>query len=206
MDPVTGLFWPFSYLTNHSWWLTVLLCLAITPGMMFVVGIVGESRLLPIDPWHQYLSFLPGDLFLSWAVANMLVLAQNLPHEKHWYNSVWWHGIVLTVALGVAVMMTRMELLADPSAPYAFPARALRSPTKVFHNFLLYGGYGYLSVATFVALVAGKQFNTMLLCAIAPIVLWLACLFGERYSSDQTRQQRIENAHVESWKPIWEKR
>lgn len=78
-----GLLLGFGWLADHGIFGTLAICMAITPGMMFVLGLVGESRLLPWTANKQFLSFIPGDVFLGFAVAGMLVLAQRLPSGSY---------------------------------------------------------------------------------------------------------------------------
>lgn len=200
-----GLLPIFNLLAGRSYLDTLLICLTISPLMMIFVGLIGESRFIKLDPWHQFLSFFPGDLFLSWGVANGLFLSQRLTIKVSWYNNTLFHIGILLGAFFVAIMITRMELRADPDKPYAFPRRALTSPTKLYHNFALYGFYGYLATSTYVACIAGGMgWNT--LYAALPFGGWIILLLTEGKSTKLTREQRIKCAHVEDWSPIWKNR
>jgi hypothetical protein len=213
-----GLLPGFGWLADRGAFATVAICMAITPGTMFVLGLVGESRLLPWTADKQFLSFFPGDIFLGMAVAGMLVLAQRLPSGSYWYSSRTWHLLVLIGALVVAFLITRGEY----NDPNGYGHRAVLSPTKLYHNGVLYGLYGYVIVVVLAALVGGLLVNWswesfgLLVACLLPMLLWASCLvleqndaFLEKYAATngQTAQdvktRRVENAHVNDWEPIW---
>lgn len=200
-----GLLPGFGWIAGHGFVVTVLICWLITPGLMYVIGYVGESRLLPWTHDRQFLSFMPGDFFLGLMVAGLLVLSRHLPSERHVYNAWWFHLLVLIVTLVVAVVITRGEYR-DPNG---YGQRAVLSPTKLYHNIVLYGGYGYLIIVTLVAvlywLVANLSWPVLgivLLC-LFPGFIWAGFLVIEQRVSVETSQQRVREAHINNWSPLW---
>ena len=213
-----GLLPGFGWLSDHGLGQTVLICLAITPGMMFLLGGIGESRVLPIAADKQFLSFFPGDIFLGGAVAGMLVLAQKLPEGNFWYNERAFHALVLVATSGVAFMITRGE----HHDPNGYRHRAVLSPTKLYHNGMLYGLYGYVIVVLVFALVGGllvrwnwESFGLLVVCLL-PMLLWAACLvleqndafIGKFIAHDgqtvaEVKAERVTSAHTTEWRPIW---
>lgn len=201
-----GLLPGFGWIADHSFLWTLLICWALTPGMMFVIGLVGESRLIPWTPSYQFLSFLPGDFFLGGMAAGLLVLSRQLPAERHLYNNGWFHLVLLLGAAAVAVIITRGEY----NDPNGYGHRAVLSPTKLYHNLLLYGGYGYIIVATLVALVAWAvmqhemAFTGLLVLCLLPGLIWVGLLVVEQKVPENVKRDRVHNAHVNDWSPIWQ--
>lgn len=192
-----GLLPGFGWLAGHGLLQTMAFCLAITPGMMFVIGVIGESRILPVTPDKQFVSFVPGDLFLSMAAALLLWRASSLPAESRWYNSTTWHVIVLMAAIVVAIVMTWMEWKSG-----VYSTRAIFSPTKLYHNGILYGGYGYVIVTTLVALIFGAG-DRWWLSALLPGLIWVYLLAVDNTGLPKVKESRAAHAHDPNWKPIW---
>lgn len=193
-----GLLPGFGLIAGHDFWLTMVICLLITPVGHYLVGAIFETRLVPLSPTKQFLSFFPGDIFLGMMTAGLLVLAHRLPAESRWYNATWWHVVVLVSAIVVACALTWMEYKGG-----GYPPRAMWSPTKLYHNFILYGGYGYIIVTTLVAVVITVG-SWWLVLALLPGLIWLGCLVGDNVTSEETKQSRVHNAHVEHWYPFWQ--
>lgn len=212
-----GLLPGFGWLANlPSFWATLAVVWLITPVMMFVVGLVFEGRMLPISPRHQFLSFFPGDLFLGAMTAGLLTLARRLPDGHHWYNAWWWHVPVLVITCVVAFVITKGEY----SDPNGYGHRAVLSPTKLYHNGVLYGLYGYVVVVLLVAVTTMVVQSTswtlglLYLLTLVPGAVW-ACLlvleqndaFLERIvpgvSAEEVKKERMENAHQSDWRPLW---
>lgn len=207
------------WMAGHGLLATIIIVMAVTPGMMFVIGIIGESRWLPISPKRQFLSFFPGDIFLGMAVAGLLVNAGHLPDARAWYNSTPWHVVVLVGALAVAGGMTYGEYRASSVQGQGYAKRALLSPTKLYHNVVLYGGLGYVGFSTLVANTAGlvmdfsaDELGGFLICLI-PGAVWISFLLLEQNDrflrritgipGDLVKTTRVKNAHVANWRPIW---
>lgn len=194
-----GLLPGFGWIAGHGFAATLLICWLLTPGLMFLIGLVGESRVLPWKPTQQFLSFFPGDFFLGDMTAGLLVLARRLPAEKQWYNSGWFHLSVLLITLAVAIVMTWSELTSG-----ACPRRAIFSPTKLYHNILLYGGYGYVIVSTLLALLfSAETRGVALVVCLLPGLVWVALLVDDERARESLKQQRLRHAHIPDWRPIW---
>lgn len=195
-----GLFPGFGWIAGHELWVTLLICWFITPGMIFILGWIGESRMIPVSPNYQFISFIPGDFFLGAMAASILVLAQDLPSASNWYNSPWLHGAVVIAAVSVAVLLTRGEY----QDPNGYGRRGVLSPTKLYHNLVLYGGYGYVIITTLVAVVSASETRGWFLAGSLVFgVIWVSLLVLERRDSEKVKRQRVENAHVSNWSPIW---
>jgi hypothetical protein len=196
---------PFlGWMTDQSFLVTLLICWAITPGMMIVLAVIGESRWLPLGYHRQFLSFFPGDLFLGAGIAALLMAARELPEERRWFTAPIVQIIIFAGAFGVAYWLTRGELRTG-----VYPKMAILSPTKLYHNFALYGGYGYIAVATLVAVLAGSDWSnpnvrTWLIRALIFVSPWvLAVVFEGKIFGPEGMAQKARNAHVPDWVPIW---
>lgn len=194
-----GLLPGFSWTAGHGFWATLAICWCLTPIGHMLVGAIGESRFVPLDSWNgrQFWSFFPGDLFLGWTAALLLVLAQRLPSEPRWYNSTWWHAAVLLGCALVALVLTYGEWKSG-----AYPTRAILSPTKLYHNGVLYIGFGYVIVSTLVACLFGAPLQSVLL-ALVPGIFWVGMLAIDNTPSASDAAERARHAHVADWRPIW---
>lgn len=193
-----GLLPGLGWLAGHSFAWTLTLCLFITPVLHVLIGLVFEGRVVPLRPSRQFLSFFPGDVLLGIAVAGMLTQAQKIPGEPRWFNAWWWHVLVLLVALAIAAWMTRAE-----ARDGVYPRRAMLSPTKLYHNFALYGIYGYVAFVTFVAVVCAAWSWWLLLLVGLPLLLWVGLVVYDNLCSERVRRRRAAYAHVADWRPIW---
>lgn len=197
-----GLLGYANWLTGHGFLLTIFLCWLLTPGMMIVIAPLLESRWLPLGRYRQFRSFFPGDLFLGVSTAGLLVLAQTLPPVPRWYNSGVWHWSVQIAAIAVALVLTWSEYKAG-----AYPLRAILSPTKLYHNFLLYGGYGYVALTTLVAVLFGSDwtwsFAGWLVLCLLPLLWWGYLVIQDNSLSGEQARWKAASAHIEDWTPIW---
>jgi len=197
-----GLPWYAGWLTDHGLIVTLLWCLFLTPGLMILIAPVLETRWLPLSPRHQFLSFFPGDIFLGLMTAGFLVLAQELPAEHRWYNSELWHGCLQGLTLIVACVLTARE-----SRDGIYPERALVSPTKLYHNILLYAGYGYAIVATLVAVLFGSAWSWTLVLQLGfcllPGAVWAVLVARDNTLTRFGAYQKASWAHVQDWTPFW---
>lgn len=189
-----GLLPSFGWIAGHNFWVTLVICIAITPIGHLVVGMIGESRWVPISPSKQFLSFFPGDLFLAVSVAGMLSLASSIDAGAHWYNATWWHVLVLVGAIVVAILATYGEWKSG-----VYPTQAIFSPTKLYHNGLLYVGYGYVIVTTLVALLFGGGIEWLLALVLVPAVAWAVLVVLDSTLRPDQAKEKARHAHTENW-------
>lgn len=199
-----GLLWGFDWLVDGPWWVVLLKCWALTPLMMFVViGPLLESRWLSLNLRKQYLSFFPGDFFVGLGVT-MLVLS-NRQHgiSGAWYDAAWIHVLILSITAIVAVVLTRSEVKNG-----YYPKRAMLSPTKIYHNGVLYAGYGYIGFMLFLQATSHLFVNfpgTLLwwLGAFAAFGVWGYFIKLDNSINDETRKLKAATAHISNWHPFW---
>lgn len=191
---------------NLSFWQLFIGYLLLTPVAMYIIAPVLESRLLPLSLRRQFASFLIGDVLLAFSAAALSVF-----NRKASFVAIPLVVIIglLMMSVAVAIKITYGEWQASKRGDkLAYAPRAVLSPTKLYHNLLLYGGYGWimllviaqagLQVFTEGASVAGFSL------ALLPAAGWLAVLVLEStLSSKETTRRRAEHAHVANWRFCW---
>lgn len=201
-----GLLPGFGWVAGLGWVATLLITWCATPVLPIAVGLIGESRIIPLLAKRQFRGFFPGDLFLGGALTLELMLAKRLPAHHAWYNAWWWHLAVFLFCLGLAIKMTRDEWeKSKTGAPDAYEPRAVKSPTKLYHNFVLYWLYGYVTGSTFVAVMFGT-WSPWLFAVCGLLFVWAALNAYDNIASDAIKEYRAHNAHVGDWQPIWKTR
>lgn len=186
----------FGWLLNHSPLVMLVIGWAITPGMMIVIGLVLESRW--IFPRHQkfFYSFMPGDLFLGGTLACSLALAPSLPASRSvWWQSGLWHACVLVCS--VFGCLEARRLLDKP----LYTDDALWSPTKMYHDFVLYIGYGFLLVSVAGPTLLRWEWSGYRLAGLACLLVWLGLLVADQVYRDP--RELAWCAHRSNWMPIW---
>lgn len=192
-----GLLPGFGWVAGHEWWLTLVIVWGLTPLAMLIIAPVFEGRSLPLDPERQFPSFFPGDLLLGLTVMSQLLLARHLPVAERWYNSIWFHVLVLVAAILVASLLTWTER-------HGYARRALLSPTKLYHNFVLYGGYGYVAVTSLLANIAGRNWTWhyagYFALSLVPGAIWVKLVVDDM-TNPGASARRAKSAHDPDWWP-----
>lgn len=188
-----------SWVVEGSWVQVWVKCVFVTIGIHLLVGLVLEGRFVPL--WHgQFRSFFPGDLLLSAGVATLKVIVDRLPEGAAWYNSLWLHVPVLALTCVVALAMTYGDLKGD-----AYSFWAVFSPTKLYHNLVLYSLFGYLAFAMLIVAGASVVINGrlllvgLLLVALAFGGVW-AFLTVKEGSDPEGMKHKAATAHIEDWR------
>jgi hypothetical protein len=120
-----------------SVWAILLLGCMITPGMMFVVAGIGESRRLLV--WRgQSRMFFPGDIGLAFVLAGIMLLTQELKLRA---------SVLSVAAAGFAGIVVPFVMMFIADGP-RYPKRSRRSPTKLYHDIVCYGGYLFILLAS----------------------------------------------------------
>lgn len=195
-----GLFPGFDLAAGHGFIITLLILLSITPGMMILIGLVGESRLIPMNPKRQFISFSPGEFFLCFGVACMMQAARQLPDKSRWFTATWFQLLLLVVAFGVGVGITYAEWKEG-----TYPARSIFSPTKIYHNGGLYILLGYLIGSTTLAVLVGSDWTNATTrgwfgLSLIGFLPWAFLVIAE---NGMIAKQKAQYAHPSDWKPIW---
>jgi hypothetical protein len=137
----------------------------------------------------------------------LINIAQKLPGEQ-WYTistvQVGWLITAVLIALGVTLWEIKTRF---------YPVGAILSPTKLYHNFLLYGGYGF--VVTFLVVTCGWALFMGKL-DVDTIILYLAAIFVagvwvgfnildgiEGFMGQMSQSKKAELAHIDKWWERW---
>lgn len=188
-------------LIGSNFALGLLICWLITPGMMMVIAPIFESRWLPLSPSKQFLSFFPGDLFLGILATGLCYSVVRLPGGDRMLGPVKVNSVPVQLAILVIVAIVAIAQHQGEVKAGIYPRRAVNSPTKWYHDLVLYVGYGYLIVSTFITLiVAGSWGALWALCAL-PWVFFLGYDSSKRDTA--AGRLRAQHAHVADWEPIW---
>ena len=175
--------------------LIFLLFLCIWPGSMFLVGIIGESRILPIDS-HQSQTFWPGELALP---VMAFVLYQD--YARGFQFPRW--GWILFAVLTVIWLPIGIKLWKDDLSWYK--PRAKYSPTKIWHNL---GGFILIppaivpyAITVIVEAIRGRyEISWVGVAVFVSAVSFYAVLA----STDKVKHEGDEDIrHPADWQPIW---
>lgn len=174
----------------------------IWPGLMFIVGFIGESRLVPVGR-HQSKAFMPGDLMLGIMVLALISLYAYKPEAPDWWGflGAWW--------IAIAVVMALLALLARAHDVTSYPTRAGNSPTKILHDVIGYFlipmilvGMGIPKLVA--GIMRGGEFYlpgwAVFLSALA---FYMLCVFVDIKKG--VTPEDIRMRHTEDWQPIWQK-
>lgn len=211
-----GLLFIFDWMIGGPWWATLIWFLVLTPILPMVIALVFESRTLPWSWKTQFLTFSVGDIFLAiFAAAIVSYMRESTIRPV----DLVWHLLVLAGSITAAWWITRGEMkAAKAKAPFAYTVRAVNSPTKIYHNYVLYGGYGYILVMLVINVglqaAMNSYYTPWLIAAFVPLVVWISLLFLEDkllklltrksyLSPKRVKQLRANHAHIDSWQPIW---
>lgn len=169
------------------------------PGLMFAVGWIGESRLVPIGA-SQSIAFWPGDFALGVMVVALIGVHSHVEADSWGYSTYWW-TIVVAVMLIVAWRLRAGDVI-------NYPPRAGVSPTKITHDvvgyFLIPTTLVGLGVPQLFALPrAGiKETRYCWLMFVAGVVFYLACVAMDAVCSYSDAD--IAARHPADWAPIWQ--
>ena len=174
--------------------------LVFWPGLMFVVGFIGESRLVPI--WeHQSKAFFPGDLTLP-----IMLLALFGLHQRTYLDPSW-KGYESWIFIGIFLAMIPIALIFRHLDAAHYPGIAMMSPTKIVHDFI---GY-YLFPAVLISLglpqlidcIAKKDWRSLPNWIIFGLALafYIVCTLYDIYHP--ATAEDVIARHPMDWKPIW---
>ena len=175
--------------------LIFLLFLCVWPGTMFLVGMIGESRILPVGT-RQSRAFLPGELTIP-----VMEFAIYLEYKKGFrLSGINWLWLIVAIAVIIPI---GIKLWRDDINWYK--PRARYSPTKIWHNL---GGFilvpiiiatNVLGIAT--DIVRGQhRFSWVSLVLFAcALAFYIYCAATDSLADPGD----VDIRHPEDWQPIW---
>lgn len=129
------------WLLNRQPWLLVLMPGLLTFGVLFVLALLLEGRL--INPLDQYAGVFPGDLFLWLGMGSALMLVSHhfdYSSSTIWYESLRWKVLCVLVALGMGSLLTGAEVHAmrtNPHGAATYTTAQFWSPTHLAHTIIV---------------------------------------------------------------------
>jgi len=142
-------------ITNHQPYVAGAIGLAagwaICPGYMYLLAIVAEWRW---PRYHdQFKAFMPGNLYLGVVFGGSCFLAASYRQAEghgHLYENQLWLWLPLVASAAVVVALSAMDIIGafryKTGDTDKYHWLQLISPTKLWHNIVVYGAYGYLLV------------------------------------------------------------
>ena len=166
------------------------------PGILFIVGLIGESRLIPIGKL-QSKAFMPGDL--SFGVIFVALISMYQPNESFNRQICC---ILFVPVLYFAWSMRRGDVV-------FYPPRARISPTKITHDFI-----GYFIIPLVLLTLATAKIYTIIIhknsfmeflpswmTVLSAFFFYLICVAIDNEEPAMSKQ--IHARHPHNWKPIW---
>jgi hypothetical protein len=173
----------------------------LTPVGVYVLAFILESRRIGRDfrPFKDaFRGFMPGDVFLGISFGQFVWQLEKFKNNSpEWCRSWWWHLIVACGAVVVALVVRDVN-----DRPLYFP-RAMRSPTKLYHDFVIYMGFGYMFFCTMVTASVVSRWDHTLQMPYAFLAGWVACLIYDGTRSKVQKMRMAASSHPYHWYPIW---
>lgn len=169
------------------WWL-------LWPGLMFVVGLIGESRLVPIGK-SQSKAFWPGDF--AFGVAFVALVGLHAKPSASWgYSPLFW--VPLALAMFFVFLFVRKGDIAN------YPKRSGNSPTKLTHDIV-----GYFIIPTVLLglglpkLLSRHPFTDWQnwLVFLGAIAFYIFCVAYD--AKKGFTPECVIARHPPDWRPIW---
>ncbi|MBI3494894.1 hypothetical protein HY004_02855 [Candidatus Saccharibacteria bacterium] len=148
---------------------------------------------------EQSKAFIPGDIGLGVMLATGWYLYPQISA-----GSVWGSAIMPFTGLWVGcftcyLMRTKFD------GENNYPLRALRSPTKRYHDFLLYIGYLAVIITICVpAILFGTSWSgnfEVKMVGVTGFAIWLAGMALD--ATDPKMPEKSKKMHVTDYQPIW---
>ena len=183
--------------------LTLFVLWLVWPGLMFLVGVLFESRLIPIGRGQSW-AFFPGDFSLGVMTTALLLMYANTGTDILLVGSAYWWIPVIVVLGVIAIFWHRNDVS-------FYSPRAGRSPTKVLHNLVGYFCFPVILVGLGVPQVVhiftgGGISSKTLYCwvvFVAALAFYLVCVLHDVISPPSAKD--INRRHPDDWRPIWKK-
>lgn len=194
---MVGTLMKFYIATPINKFLMVGLFWLIWPGLMFLVGLVGESRLVPV--WkHQSKVFIPGELFFGVAV-----VAEVGMHKIEMAFSQPIH-VFIWVIIAIEVIFQLFPALRERDV-VNYPPRSIMSPTKITHDIV---GYILIPIAMiglgvpYIPLIFVRDNWMNWIVFLVSMVGYFVCVAID--CKNGFTLEDTQARHPSDWRPIWE--
>lgn len=180
-----------------------LIAWAFTPVGVYLVAYLFESRLVGRDfhPWKgAFRGFSPGDWFLGASFGQFVWQLDNHDSGAGWWCKWWWH-----IAVGVGAIVVSLYIRNKMDRPN-YDEAAMNSPTKLYHDFVIYMGFGYVFFTTAVAASCSIGWDSTLILPYGLLAGWLAGLVSDGKQPKEQLKIMAANSHPTVWRPCWSRR
>lgn len=175
----------------------------IWPGIMIPIGLIFESRMIPL--WNrQARAFIPGDLtfgVMLTAIVGMYAASGEVEVAK---SPIWW-AIAVALAFGVGCNLRQADAR-------NYSPRARISPTKVTHDVVGYFVIPALLIGLLVPQIVhqvtgvvtfnmGLAFDRCWLAIVISLMVYIACVLLDTVNG--YGQFDVYARHPYDWAPIW---
>ncbi len=160
------------------------------PGIMFVFGIIFESRILPF--WkHQSKAFIPGDFCIGVMFLGIKVLWDKGYRPEDY--SIGVSKILLIIAIFMVVLSVRDNDI------QSYPPRSAKSPTKKLHDYVGYGLFPCLIVYFgWPIIFLETPYVLIFWGALVVFIAFVAWDFKRGFTKED-----VQYRHPDDWRPIW---
>lgn len=203
----------FFKIIANNWSLALFITFCFWPGLMFLVGWIGESRLIPMGE-KQSKAFFPGDfafgiMFVCLAIfyAKASEIEPDIVAET--LETPGWVGFSAVVAFILFFFLRRKDR-------FAYPKRAFNSPTKICHDvvgfllipfMLIWMEYPALSLFArsmwFKRTPDLSNIRTPIELIVLAWLLYIFCLWKD--ATDARLAEKARYMHTAYWRPLWQK-
>ena len=197
----------FFKLVSEHYTLSIIIAWLIWPGLMFLVGWIFESRMVPVFK-NQSMAFLPGDfVFELMYVALALFYVEATEINPNIINAIQnpgWVALSALFAFFIFLPLRRRDR-------GAYPKRAFYSPTKLCHDIcgyyfipfmLIWLEYPAISYIVRDEMIRGQSWWLVGIIAVCWFI-YGACVIHDMH--DIFLASYAPYMHPENWKPLWKK-
>lgn len=162
-------------LRGYQPWVPALVPIIVSiVGMAVIRWVVEQSRLNGMfNPRTQSWAFMFGDLFSLPVAMFCIAVARDKAELGSWADAPWWYLVAALCGLAAGVAFHAMDIQEYRSQGAEL---ALESPTKIWHDFVVYPVLFGVLLWAGVPLLWSWPWSTWTMLAIAAIASWL--VFG----------------------------
>ena len=131
--------WSGRIVYGHGWKRALLIGVFLSYGAIHILAALLEHRSMT-DPSGQYKAFYYGDLFcLPGIVLAIWYLGKHLPPGPNLSHRAWWHAFCFVGGLVAGISLHLLD-----AASHFFTRSMMYSPTKLYHDFVVFPCYIYI--------------------------------------------------------------
>lgn len=185
-------------LISITFWLWFLSLSLISYGMYIVAWLLESRRPGRDTPiWRgQSKAYMPGDFGLALMVA-VAICQRSIVALPNWSNSTYF--LVMSVVIGFGIFYFARKFLYRFEKDYS--QKSWHSPSKIYHDFVMYLGYGSLAAYTCLPyyFLSSPMITVEKIIGLFGLGIWVV---GNVW--DFTHNEIPNNKqHPEEYSPIW---